>query len=217
MIKILIVEDDDAIANLIYKSLTDEGYCCKYAFDGEQGADYIEKEKFDLVLLDIMLPKIHGYELLEYLKPINTPVIFITAKGSLEDKIKGLKLGAEDYIVKPFQVGELLARVEVILRRYDKSGKQIDIGDVSIDMASRQVFQNGKAVEFTIKEFDLLLELVRNKNIALYREQLYEKVWNEPFTGETRTLDSHIQRIRRKLHWDDKIKTVFRIGYRLED
>ena len=217
MIKILIVEDDDAIANLIYKSLTDEGYCCKYAFDGEQGADYIEKEKFDLVLLDIMLPKIHGYELLEYLKPTNTPVIFITAKGSLEDKIKGLKLGAEDYIVKPFQVGELLARVEVILRRYDKSGKQIDIGDVSIDMASRQVFQNGKAVEFTIKEFDLLLELVRNKNIALYREQLYEKVWNEPFTGETRTLDSHIQRIRRKLHWDDKIKTVFRIGYRLED
>ena len=217
MIKILIVEDDDAIANLIYKSLTDEGYCCKYSFDGEQGADYIEKEKFDLVLLDIMLPKIHGYELLEYLKPTNTPVIFITAKGSLEDKIKGLKLGAEDYIVKPFQVGELLARVEVILRRYDKSGKQIDIGDVSIDMASRQVFQNGKAVEFTIKEFDLLLELVRNKNIALYREQLYEKVWNEPFTGETRTLDSHIQRIRRKLHWDDKIKTVFRIGYRLED
>lgn len=217
MVKILIVEDDDAIANLIYKSLTDEGYQCKCAFDGEQGADYIEKEKFDLVLLDIMLPKVHGYELLEYLKPINTPVIFITAKGSLEDKIKGLKLGAEDYIVKPFQVGELLARVEVVLRRYEKNAKQINIGDVSIDMASRQVFQNGKVIEFTVKEFDLLLELVRNKNIALYREQLYEKVWNEPFTGETRTLDSHIQRIRRKLHWDDKIKTVFRIGYRLED
>ncbi|MCI9127314.1 MAG: response regulator transcription factor [Eubacterium sp.] len=217
MVKILIVEDDDAVANLIYKSLTDEGYHCKCAFDGAQGSDYIEKEKFDLVLLDIMLPKVHGYELLEYLKPTNTPVIFITAKGSLEDKIKGLKLGAEDYIVKPFQVGELLARVEVVLRRYDKGAKQIAIGDVNIDMASRQVFQNGKTLEFTMKEFDLLLELVRNKNIALYREQLYEKVWNEPFTGETRTLDSHIQRIRRKLHWDDKIKTVFRIGYRLED
>lgn len=217
MVKILIVEDDDAVANLIYKSLTDEGYHCRCAFDGAQGAEYIEKEKFDLVLLDIMLPKVHGYELLEYLKPTNTPVIFITAKGSLEDKIKGLKLGAEDYIVKPFQVGELLARVEVVLRRYDKGAKQIAIGDVNIDMASRQVFQNGKTLEFTMKEFDLLLELVRNKNIALYREQLYEKVWNEPFTGETRTLDSHIQRIRRKLHWDNKIKTVFRIGYRLED
>lgn len=217
MVKILIVEDDDAIANLIYKSLTDEGYHCRCAFDGAQGAEYIEKKKFDLVLLDIMLPKVHGYELLEYLKPTNTPVIFITAKGSLEDKIKGLKLGAEDYIVKPFQVGELLARVEVVLRRYDKGAKQIVIGNVSIDMASRQVFQNGKVVELTMKEYDLLLELVRNKNIALYREQLYEKVWNEPFTGETRTLDSHIQRIRRKLHWDDKIKTVFRIGYRLED
>ncbi len=217
MVKILIVEDDDAIANLIYKSLIDEGYHCRCAFDGAQGAEYIEKEKFDLVLLDIMLPKVHGYELLEYLKPTNTPVIFITAKGSLEDKIKGLKLGAEDYIVKPFQVGELLARVEVVLRRYDKGAKQIVIGNVSIDMASRQVFQNGKVIELTMKEYDLLLELVRNKNIALYREQLYEKVWNEPFTGETRTLDSHIQRIRRKLHWDDKIKTVFRIGYRLED
>ncbi|MCI9565512.1 MAG: response regulator transcription factor [Eubacterium sp.] len=217
MVKILIVEDDNAIANLIYKSLTDEGYHCRCAFDGAQGAEYIEKEKFDLVLLDIMLPKVHGYELLEYLKPTNTPVIFITAKGSLEDKIKGLKLGAEDYIVKPFQVGELLARVEVVLRRYDKGAKQIVIGNVSIDMASRQVFQNGQVIELTMKEYDLFLELVRNKNIALYREQLYEKVWNEPFTGETRTLDSHIQRIRRKLHWDDKIKTVFRIGYRLED
>ncbi len=217
MVKILIVEDDNAIANLIYKSLTDEGYHCRCAFDGAQGAEYIEKEKFDLVLLDIMLPKVHGHELLEYLKPTNTPVIFITAKGSLEDKIKGLKLGAEDYIVKPFQVGELLARVEVVLRRYDKGAKQIVIGNVSIDMASRQVFQNGQVIELTMKEYDLLLELVRNKNIALYREQLYEKVWNEPFTGETRTLDSHIQRIRRKLHWDDKIKTVFRIGYRLED
>ena len=217
MVKILIVEDDNAIANLIYKSLTDEGYHCRCAFDGAQGAEYIEKEKFDLVLLDIMLPKVHGHELLEYLKPTNTPVIFITAKGSLEDKIKGLKLGAEDYIVKPFQVGELLARVEVVLRRYDKGAKQIVIGNVSIDMASRQVFQNGQVIELTMKEYDLLLELVRNKNIALYREQLYEKVWNEPFTGQTRTLDSHIQRIRRKLHWDDKIKTVFRIGYRLED
>ena len=217
MVKILIVEDDNAIANLIYKSLTEEGYHCRCAFDGAQGAEYIEKEKFDLVLLDIMLPKVHGHELLEYLKPTNTPVIFITAKGSLEDKIKGLKLGAEDYIVKPFQVGELLARVEVVLRRYDKGAKQIVIGNVSIDMASRQVFQNGQVIELTMKEYDLLLELVRNKNIALYREQLYEKVWNEPFTGETRTLDSHIQRIRRKLHWDDKIKTVFRIGYRLED
>ena len=217
VIKILIIEDESAIINLIYTNLMREGYQCTCALDGEQGANCIEKEKYDLILLDIMLPQIDGYELLEYIKPTKTPVIFITAKGDVEDKIKGLKLGAEDYIVKPFQIGELLARVEVILRRYGRGEKQLSVGDVTIDTDSRKVFQAGKNLELTIKEFDLLLELVRNKNVALYRQQLYEKVWNEPFTGETRTLDSHIQRLRRKLQWDDKIKTVFRVGYRLED
>ena len=216
MLNILIVEDEQAIANLIYVNLNDEGYRCTCAFDGKQGADLIEKEIFDLILLDIMLPEIDGYELLEYVKPLGTPVIFLTAKGSVNDRIKGLKLGADDYLVKPFQIGELLARVEAVLRRYGKSEKQLVLGDVMINTESRHVTKSGQPVELTVKEFDLLVMLVRNKNVALYRDRLYEKVWGEPFLGETRTLDTHIQRLRKKLDWEDRIKTVFRIGYRLE-
>jgi len=216
MLNLLIVEDEQAIANLIYVNLSDEGYRCTCAFDGKQGADLIEKEQFDLILLDIMLPDINGYELLEYIKPLGTPVIFITAKSTVNDRIKGLRLGADDYLVKPFLIGELSARVEAVLRRYGKSEKQITVDDVFINLESRRVTKNGNPVELTVKEFDLLLVLVRNRNVALYRDKLYEKVWNEPFTGETRTLDTHIQRLRKKLDWDDRIKTVFRIGYRLE-
>jgi len=216
MLNILIVEDEQAIANLIYVNLSDEGYRCTCAFDGKQGADLIEKESYDLILLDIMLPEIDGYELLEYIKPLGTPVIFITAKDAVGDRIKGLKLGADDYLVKPFQIGELSARVEAVLRRYGKSEKQLVFADVSINTESRQAVKDGRTLDLTVKEFDLLVELVRNKNVALYRDKLYEKVWGEPFTGETRTLDSHVQRLRKKLGWEDRIKTVFRIGYRLE-
>lgn len=217
MQKILIVEDEEAISNLIRINLTAEGYHCTCAYDGKTGADYIEKESFDLVLLDIMLPQIDGYELLEYIKPIGTPVIFLTAKGAVNDRIKGLKLGADDYIVKPFQIGELTARVEALLRRYGKINKKLSFADVEIDMVSRTVKRSGALVELTVKEFDLLVELVQNKNVALYRDRLYEKVWGEVFMGDTRTLDSHIQRLRRKLNWEKQIKTVFRVGYRLED
>lgn len=163
-----------------------------------------------------MLPEINGYELLEYVKPIGTPVIFLTAKSGVDDRIKGLKLGADDYIIKPFQIGELLARVEALLRRYGKINKKIIFSGVEVDVASRIVSKDGKAVDLTVKEFDLLVELIQNKNVALYREQLYKKVWDEEFMGDTRTLDSHIQRLRKKLNWEEKIKTVFRVGYRLE-
>ncbi len=216
MADILIVEDDRAIADLIYMNLCAEGYRCTCARDGMEGADYIEQQKFDLVLLDIMLPEVDGYELLDYIKPTGTPVIFLTARGTVEDRIRGLKAGADDYLAKPFQVGELLARVEAVLRRMGMGAKQLELGDVVIHTDSRQVTRGGVPVVLTVKEFDLLVELVRNKNIALYRDQLYEKVWKEPFLGETRTLDAHIQRLRRKLGWEDRIKTIFRIGYRLE-
>lgn len=216
MVNILIVEDEQAIANLIYVNLSDEGYRCQCAFDGKAGADLIEQNIYDLILLDILLPEIDGYELMEYIRPTGTPVIFITAKDAVQDRIKGLKLGADDYIVKPFQVGELLARVEAVLRRVGKSDKKLSAFGVEINTESRIVTKNGTPVDLTVKEFDLLVELVHNKNVALYRDRLYEKIWNEPFTGETRTLDSHIQRLRRKLNWDEHIKTVFRIGYRLE-
>ena len=216
MLNVLIVEDEQAIANLIYVNLRDEGYRCTCAFDGKQGADFIEKENYDLMLLDIMLPEIDGYELLEYIKPLGTPVIFLTAKGTVNDRIKGLKLGADDYLVKPFQIGELLARVEAVLRRYGKSDKLLVFADVSINTDSRLVIKNEQIIDLTAKEFDLLVELARNKNVVLYRDRLYEKVWGEEYFGATRTLDSHIQRIRKKLGWEERIKTVFRIGYRLE-
>ena len=215
--KILIVEDDEAIANLININLKAEGYQCICAFDGKTGADFIENDCFDLILLDIMLPEIDGYELLEYVKPMGTPVIFLTAKSGVDDRIKGLKLGADDYIVKPFQIGELLARVEALLRRYGKVKRKLAFADVEIDLTSRTVSKGGKPVELTVKEFDLLVELIQNKNVALYRERLYEKVWGSAYMGDTRTLDSHIQRLRRKLGWDKYIKTVFRIGDRLQE
>lgn len=217
MQKILIVEDDEAIANLIKINLEAEGYQCACAFDGKEGADLIEEEVFDLILLDIMLPEIDGYELLEYIRPMGTPVIFLTAKCNVNDRIRGLKLGADDYIVKPFQVGELTARVEAVLRRYGKANQKLAFADVEVDVISRTVLKAGMPVELTVKEFDLLVELMQNKNVALYRERIYERVWGEVFMGDTRTLDSHIQRLRKKLNWENYIRTVFRVGYRLED
>lgn len=216
MTNVLIVEDEKAISNLIAMNLTAEGYSCTAVYDGREAADILEERVFDLVLLDIMLPQIDGYELLEYIKYGDTPVIFITAKGSVEDRIKGLKLGADDYIVKPFQIGELLARVEAVLRRTGRAETEFELFGVKINTESRTVKKDGEPVDLTVKEFDLLVALVRNKNVALSRRRLYENVWNEEFTGETRTLDSHIQRLRKKLGWEDHIKTVFRIGYRLE-
>lgn len=217
MYNILIVEDDEAIAKLLYMELKDAGYHSVCASDGKCAADMLEeKNDFDLVLLDIMLPEINGYELLEYIRPMGTPVIFLTAKGALEDRVQGLKMGADDYIVKPFQSREVIARIEAVLRRYGKSARQLVFADVVLDLESRKVLQDNREIELTIKEFDLLAELISNKNIVKSRYQLYEKVWKEPFMGDTRTLDTHIQRLRRKLGWEQYIKTVFRIGYRLE-
>ncbi len=216
MERILIIEDEYAINHLIKSTLTAEGYECDCAFTGGVGADYIESKQYDLILLDLMLPEIDGYELLEFIRPTETPVIIISAIVEVQDRIRGLRMGADDYLCKPFQIGELVARVESVLRRSGRANKQIEIGNVTISPVSRQVWNNQIPVEMTVKEFDLLMELVRNKNIALSRARLYESVWMEEYTGETRTLDSHIQRLRKKLDWNDRIKTVFRIGYRLE-
>lgn len=214
---VLIVEDDEAIANLLYMDLSDEGYRCTCVHNGREAADLLEANAgYDFVLLDIMLPEIDGYELLEYIRPMGIPVIFLTAKGAVKDRIQGLKLGADDYIVKPFQSGEVIARMEAVLRRYGKNGKNLTFADVEINLESRRAYQNGVEVELTVKEFDLLVELIQNRNVAQYRDRLYEKVWNEPFLGDTRTLDTHIQRLRKKLGWEERIRTVFRIGYRLE-
>ena len=214
MTKILIVEDEEAISNLIRMSLQKAGYSCEQAMDGESAADRIAEHTYDLVLLDIMLPGMNGYELLDYIKTTNMPVIFITAMGTLDDKVKGLKAGADDYITKPFEMVELLARVESVLRRYHKSEERIEVDDVIIDIPSRTVTRQGEAVNLTLKEFELLLFLFSNRNIALYSETIYENIWQSEYMGDGRTVDLHIQRLRKKLHWEDRIHTVYKVGYR---
>ena len=200
MIKILIVEDEEPISNLIRMSLTKAGYHCEQAFDGESAADAIEGGYYDLILLDIMLPGINGYELLEYIKTKEIPVIFITAMGDLDDRVKGLRAGAEDYITKPFEMLEVQARIETVLRRYHKMEDKIEIFDTTIDLSSRTVMQGGKQIMLTWKEFELLLFFVRNKNIALYRETIYENIWDSDYMGDSRTVDLHVQRLRKKLN-----------------
>jgi len=216
MQRILIIEDDVAIAHLMESTLRREQYNTIWAADGVQGADLFETGHFDLILLDLMLPGISGFELLEYFVPSKVPVIIISAMGQVENRIKGLKMGADDFLVKPFQIGELLARVESVLRRTGKKETTFSCEEVTVDCDSRVVLKNGQEVELTAKEFDLLTVLIRNRNVALSRCFLYESVWQEEYTGETRTLDNHIQRLRKKLGWNDKIQTVFRIGYRLK-
>ena len=216
MLKILIAEDEEPMANLIKMNLRRAGYQCTWASDGEKAADYMDNEKFDLLLLDVMLPGINGYELMEYARALELPVIFLTALGSTENKVKGLKMGADDYLTKPFEIVELLARVEAVLRRYHKTETVLNIFDVVIDTASRSVMQNGEPVSLTMKEFDLLLLLARNRNIALYRETIYETVWGGEYMGQSRTVDLHIQRLKKKLNWDNEIAAVYKVGYRLE-
>ena len=216
MVKILIAEDEEPIANLIRMNLKKAGYACECAYDGQEAADRMEEGHYDLLLLDIMLPKITGYELMEYAKSIQLPVIFITAMDSTENKVKGLKMGAEDYLAKPFEIVELLARVEAVLRRCNKIGRMLHILDVDIDLSSRTVMQDNQQILLTLKEYELLLFFARNPNIALYREVIYEQVWEKEYTGDSRTVDLHVQRLKKKLGWDKHICAVYKIGYRLE-
>lgn len=216
MIRILIVEDERPISNLIDWNLTSYGYSCQKAYDGLTAADLITEHTYDLVLLDIMLPGIDGYSLLEQIKPTGTPVIFLTAKGSVADRVQGLRAGADDYLVKPFEIVELLARVETVLRRYHKTEKLITIGDVRVDTQSRVVTRAGQPVSLTAKEYSLLMLFLQNQNIALFRETIYERVWECDYMGDSRTVDLHVQRLRKKLGWQDRITAVYKVGYRLE-
>lgn len=217
MIKILVVEDERAISDLIRLNLTKAGYSCTALYDGKSAADILETHTFDLILLDIMLPEINGYELMEYIRPMGIPVIFITAKSSLDDKMKGLTSGAEDYLVKPFEIVELLARINIVLRRYNKASKELSFRNIRADIQNRTVTMDGNPVELTPKEFDLLVMFLRNINITLYRERLYESVWETEWMADTRTLDLHVQRLRRKLGLKDCLKSVYNTGYRLID
>lgn len=216
MIKILIVDDEKPICDLIDLNLSSAGYHCTSVQDGLEAIDLIEKGNFDLILLDIMLPGADGYDIMEYIRPLGVPVIFITAKHEVKDRVKGLKLGADDYLVKPFDVVELVARVEAVLRRYNKTEQKLSAGDVTVDVEAHRVTKAGKPVELTNKEFGLLVLFIKNKNVALFRETLYEKVWEEEYYGDSRTLDLHVQRLRKKLGWEHSLVAVYKVGYRLE-
>ncbi len=217
MIRILIVEDEKPISDLIRWNLTKAGYGCTCVYDGLEAANILENQGFDLIILDVMLPHINGYELMEYIRSLEIPVIFLTAKSSLEDRLKGLTSGAEDYMVKPFEIVELLARVNIVLRRYRKAEQCLKFRDIVADVDNQRVTKAGKEVVLTPKELELLALLMRNQNITLFRERIYEEIWGAEYSVESRTLDLHIQRLRRKLELGNAIKTVFKVGYRLED
>ena len=216
MIKILIVDDEKPICDLIDINLSAAGYQCKSVQDGLAAIDLIERESFDLILLDLMLPGADGFDIMEYIRPLKVPVIFITARGEVKNKIKGLKLGAEDYLVKPFDVLELIARVEVVLRRFHKTEQTLTAGDVTVDLEARKVTRAGKPVVLTNKEYGLLVLFIRNKNVALFKETLYEKVWGDEYLADSRTLELHVQRLRRKMGWEKNLVAVYKVGYRLE-
>ncbi|ERI04456.1 response regulator transcription factor [Aneurinibacillus aneurinilyticus] len=216
MALILIVEDEMPINILISRNLELVGHECVSVYDGEAVLEIIQKYTFDLILLDIMLPKMNGYEVLEIAKEMDIPVIFLTSKSSLSDRVKGLTLGADDYIVKPFEMLELQARVEAVLRRTNKEQKFFVLDNIRIDLDGRQAFLNNELVDITPQEFDLLVALIRNRNIALSREKLLRLAWGYDFEGDTRTVDVHITKLRKKLGLDNYIKTVYKLGYRLE-
>lgn len=214
MAKILVVEDEQVINDLIVKHLSLVGHVCFSAYEGVEALSLIREYQPDLIILDVMLPGLDGFDLAKLIT--NVPIIFVTAKSNLDDKLKGLSLGAEDYIVKPFEMQELLARVRVVLRRTKRDINEFTIDGLLIDFNARKVFRDGEEVVLTPKEFALLETLVQNRNIALTREKILRLVWTYDYEGDTRTVDVHVQKLRQKLDLKDRIKTIYKVGYRLE-
>lgn len=216
MMKILIVDDERPILNLIRISLSNAGYLCDTAEDGNQALEKIDSGIYDLILLDVMLPGIDGFELMEYIKTLEIPVIFLTAKNAVKDRVKGLRMGAEDYMVKPFEIAELLARVEVVLRRYGKTEEIFHIGGLTVNCSSMKVERDGKEIPLTPKEFELLCLFLRTPNVALHREKIYERVWGGEMQYGSKTVDLHVQRLRKKTGLQKELQVVTKVGYRLE-
>ncbi len=216
--RVLIVEDEISIAKMIAMNLKVAGYETKMFHDGREAAEALEEEHaYDIALLDVMLPGMDGFALFEIVRTYEIPVIFLTAKDDINSKIQGLQGGAEDYIVKPFDMLELMVRMEKVLERTKKLGDVIRILDVEINFLEHTVRKNGEEVLLKPMEFDLLCVLARNKNIAISREELLRRVWGVDYLGETRTVDVHIGQLRKKLSLNDNIKTVSKMGYRLEE
>ena len=216
MAKILIVEDDVNIAKMLEVTLSIGGYESERCDNGKKAVDLVTSQSYDLVLLDVMLPDMDGFKVIEYIDKEETAVIFLTALQDVMDKVKGLKLGAEDYIVKPFETVELLARIEVVLRRKHKSNNTIHYGDITMNIDEHTVKKGDDYVSLTPKEFDILAFFLQNQDIALTRERLLATVWGYEFMGETRPVDIHVQQIRKKMGLHNKLVTIPKLGYRLE-
>lgn len=214
--RILIVEDDKSISDLLCMNLSVAGYHCDAAEDGKQAARMIHGSSYDLAILDIMLPEIDGFALYEHMSTKGIPVIYLSAKTDIQSKVKGLRIGAEDYLTKPFEVLELLVRVEKVLKRNECSQNVYRMDNVAIHEKEHMVLLDGNPVELKPMEYSLLLMLVRHPNMVFSREQLLQEVWGDRYFGETRTVDNHIAILRKKLNWSEKIVTVHRVGYKLE-
>ena len=215
MARILVLEDEKAINDLVALNLGMVGHTVVQAFTGREALSIAERTPLDLLILDVMLPDTNGFSVYEKLRGI--PAIFLTALGETADKVKGFERGADDYIVKPFEMTELLLRVEAVLRRTHKSEQHYKIDDLEVDFEAKTVTKGGEPVELTMQEYALLETLLKNRNIAMSRQKLMREAWDVSFMGETRTVDVHIQRIRKKLGLDDRIKTVYKLGYRFEE
>lgn len=213
--KILIVEDDAHIAKYIQTCLAVGNYESEICGDGLSAVERAGKGGWDLMLLDVMLPELDGFEVMERVKTYGIPVIYLTAVCDVTDKVRGLKSGAEDYIVKPFEALELLARIELVLKRYHKSEALYTYGDISLDTERHIVEKAGEEVALSPKEFDVLAFFIRHQDIVISRERLLGAVWNYDFEGETRTVDTHVQQMRRKLQLQGLLVTVPTYGYKL--
>lgn len=224
--KILIIEDESDIQNILRYSFIKEKFKVRCASCGIDGIGICESFNPDIIILDLMLPDISGFEVLKKLTKYNIPIIMLTARHDIVDKVLGLELGADDYITKPFDIRECMARVKVALRRVEKNRlkdtyieentNEIIIDKIKILKNSRKVFVNNEEIKLKPKEMNLLLYLIENKNIAISRDQIMEKVWDDEYDGDFRTIDVHIRRLRQKLNNKDIIETIFGIGYMLK-
>ena len=213
---ILIVDDNEQILEILTQYIRAEGWPYLTAASGEEALSLFDAASPSLILLDIMLPGIDGFELMDYIRSTGIPVIFLTAKNAVSDRVKGLRMGAEDYMVKPFDIQELLARVEGVLRRHGKLQTVLTVGDLTINTLSMQVIRGGEEISLTRKEYELLLLFARNVGVVLSKTTIYERVWGGEYPDNTRTVELHVQRMKKKLGWDDRLKPVYGMGYRLE-
>lgn len=216
--RILIVEDDHGISDTVALNLRYVGYECTVFDDGAEAATALENDHaYDLALLDIMLPGIDGFTLFAYMEKYNIPVIYMTAKTDSESEVKGLRDGAEDYIVKPFEVVTLLVRIEKVLKRAGRLNQVYHFGNITVDVENRSVTKDGEAIELPPLEFDVLTVLIKNKNRTVTREHILNEIWGEDYFGDVRTVDVRIANLRKKLSLGDAIRTISKAGYRLEE